>query len=149
MPEPAEGEMLLQTLYLSLAPVMAMYMSGQEIAQRPPLAIGDVIHGRGVARVVSSQHPDYKLGDIVHGQLGWQTYRVTDAAEGERFYPFTATDLPAHLALGALGMTGYSAYCGFVDAGQPREVTRYWYPVPPAGLATWLCRSRAPSAADA
>ncbi len=119
--EPAEGEMLLQTLYLSLAPVMAMYMSGQEIAQRPPLAIGDVIHGRGVARVVSSRHSDYQVGDIVHGQLGWQTYRVTDAAEGERFYPFTATDLPAHLALGALGMTGYSAFCGFVDAGQPRQ----------------------------
>lgn len=119
-PEPGPGEILLETLYLSLAPVMAMYMSGKEIAQRPGLAIGDVIHGRGVGRVVESHHPDYSVGEILHGQFGWQTYRCTDAAASERFFRYTATDLPAHLALGALGMTGYSAYCGFVDAGAPR-----------------------------
>ena len=116
----ADGEMLLQTLYLSLAPVMAMYMSGKSIAGRPPLAIGDVIHGRGVARVVESRNGRFQVGDIVHGQIGWQMYRITDAPPEDRFYRFTATDLPVHLALGALGMTGFSAYCGFVDVGQPQ-----------------------------
>ncbi len=118
--QPADGEVLLQTLYLSLAPVMAMYMSGARIAEREPLGIGDVIHGRGVARVIASRHPDYSVGDIVHGQLGWQTHRITKAEASERFYAFRADDLPPYLALGALGMTGYSAYCGFVDVGQPR-----------------------------
>jgi NADPH-dependent curcumin reductase CurA len=120
LPRPREGEMLLQVLYLSVAPVMAMYMSGASVAQRPPLAIGDVIHGRGVGRVLISRHPNFAAGDLVHGQTGWQTYCVTAAPPADRFYRFSATDLPAHLGLGALGMTGFSAYCGFVDVGEPR-----------------------------
>ncbi|MDJ0928914.1 MAG: NADP-dependent oxidoreductase [Gammaproteobacteria bacterium] len=119
VPQPAEGELLLETRYLSLAPVMAMYMSGAPIAGRPPLEIGDVIHGRGVGRVIESRHPDYQPGDILHGQFGWQSYKVTNLPADDRFHRFTATDLPAHLALGALGMTGFSAYCGFVDVGEP------------------------------
>jgi len=117
---PGPGEMLLRTLYLSVAPVMAMYMSGRPVAQRPPLAIGDVIHGRGVARVEASNHPDFRPGDIVHGQIGWQTWCTTAAPPADRFYPYRAADLPAHLALGALGMTGYSAWCGLVRVGMPR-----------------------------
>jgi NADPH-dependent curcumin reductase CurA len=118
---PRDGEMLVQVLYLSVAPVMAMYMSGKSVAQRAPLAIGDVIHGRGVGRVLISRHPDYEAGDIVHGQMGWQTYCVTSAPPEDRYYRYSATDLPAHLALGALGMTGFSAYCGFVTVGEPKE----------------------------
>ncbi len=118
--EPGQGEVLLRTLYLSLAPVMSMYMSGRAVAQRRPLAIGDVIHGRGVAEVIESRHPDYRIGDVIHGQIGWQTHVVTNLDPVDRFYRFAATDLPAHLALGPLGMTGFSAYCGFVNAGQPR-----------------------------
>lgn len=120
LPAPGDGEVLLETLYLSLAPVMAMYMSGQSIAQRPPLAIGDVIHGRGVGRVIASRHPDYQEGDILHGQFGWRTHCLSRIPPADRFYRYTAADLPAHLALSALGMTGYSAYCGFVDVGEPR-----------------------------
>jgi NADPH-dependent curcumin reductase CurA len=120
LPEPRAGEVLLRTLYLSLAPVMSMYMSGRAVAQRPPLDIGDVIHGRGVGEVIESRHPDYQIGDVLHGQIGWQTHVVTSLDPADRFYRFTATDLPAHLALGALGMTGFSAYCGFVNAGEPQ-----------------------------
>jgi NADPH-dependent curcumin reductase CurA len=116
---PGEGQMLIQVLYLSVAPVMAMYMSGESIAQRPPLAIGDMLHGRGVGRVLISRHPDYEPGDVVHGQMGWQKYCVTTAPPEDRFYKFQADDLPPHLALGALGMTGFSAYCGFVTVGEP------------------------------
>ena len=119
-PEPASGEILLRTRYLSLAPVMSMYMSGRSIAQRPPLDIGDVIHGRGVGEVVESRHPGYRVGDLVHGQIGWQTWKAAHPDPAERFYKFAATDLPAHLALGPLGMTGYSAYCGLVEVGQPQ-----------------------------
>lgn len=117
--EPADGEMLVATQYLSLAPVMLMYMSGKSAAGEAPLALGDVIHGRGVGRVIASRHPDFATGDIVHGQIGWQTHKLTRATPPERFFKFHATDLPSHLALSALGMTGFSAYCGFVNVGRP------------------------------
>ncbi len=118
LPEPGAGEVLLETLYLSVAPVMAMYMSGEAVADLPALDIGDVIHGRGVGRVLESRRDDVQPGELWHGQFGWRTHRVTAMTPAERFYRFTATDLPAHLALGALGMTGYSAYCGLVIAGR-------------------------------
>jgi NADPH-dependent curcumin reductase CurA len=74
MPVAGEGEVLLETLYLGIAPVMRMYMMNATIGGEPPLAIGDVIHGRGVARVLESHHPNYAIGEIVQGQLGWQSY---------------------------------------------------------------------------
>ena len=120
VPTPSDGEMLVETLYLSVAPVMLMYMSGERAAGEAPLALGDVIHGRGVGRVIESNHAEFHVGDIVHGQIGWQTHKVTSATPRERFFRFRATDLPPHLALSALGMTGFSAFCGFVDVGQPQ-----------------------------
>jgi NADPH-dependent curcumin reductase CurA len=120
IPEPGPGEFLLKTLYLSLAPVMRMYMQEGGSAGEAPLALGDVIHGRGVGQVVKSHHPDFAVGDIVHGQIGWQTYKATKASPRERFFKYTARDLPVSLGIGVLGMTGFSAYCGFFDCGFPQ-----------------------------
>ncbi len=117
---PGDGEFLVRTQYLSLAPVMLMYMSGKSAAGEKPLAIGDVIHGRGVGRVIASRHPDYAVDDIVHGQIGWQTHKLTRATPSERFFKYQSKDLPTYLALSALGMTGFSAFCGLVNCGQPQ-----------------------------
>ena len=76
IPTPGDGEFLLKTYYINLAPVMRMYMSGESVAGEAPLAIGDVIHGRAVAEVIASNHPDYSVGEFVHGQCGWQTYKA-------------------------------------------------------------------------
>ncbi len=79
VPMPGRGEFLVRTLYLSVAPVMRHYMiDGAGI--EPPLAIGDVMRGRGVGQVVASNHPDYAPGDFVQGKLGWQEYAVSDGS---------------------------------------------------------------------
>ncbi len=119
IPTPAEGEFLLRTLYLGLRPVMRMYMSGQAVAGEAPLAIGDVIHGRGVAQVVESRHPDYQRGDLVHGQLGWQTWKLSRGTAQERFIKMDYPDLSAALGVGILGMNGYSAWGGLMQCGKP------------------------------
>jgi NADPH-dependent curcumin reductase CurA len=120
IPRPAEGEFLLKALYLGLAPVMRMYMQGTGAAGERPLQIGDVIHGRGVAEVIESKHPDFQVGDIVQGQCGWQTYKVSKGTPQERFFKCTDYGLPFALAAGVLGMTGLSAYGGFMDCGWPK-----------------------------
>ena len=86
IPRPGEGEFLLKTLYLGLAPVMRMYMQGTGAAGEKILQIGDVIHGRGVAEVVESNHPGFKVGEVVQGQCGWQTYKVSKGTRQERFF---------------------------------------------------------------
>ena len=120
IPSPGPGEFLLKTYYVNLAPVMRMYMSGDAVAGEQPLAIGDVIHGRGVAEVVESNHPEFTVGEFVHGQTGWQTYKVSKGTAQEKFRRVPDIGLPYSIALSALGMTGFSAYFGFVDCGKPR-----------------------------
>lgn len=116
-----DGEVLLQTLYLSLAPVMRGYMSGESYAGEAPLEIGDVIHGRGVAQVVKSRHADWKEGQVVQGQLGWQTYKISSMMPQEKFRRMPPNGLPASHGLGALGMTGLSAWAGYFNVGTPRK----------------------------
>ncbi len=120
IPRPGDGEFLLKTYYINLAPVMRMYMSGESAAGEAPLAIGDVIHGRAVAEVIESNHPDYSVGEFVHGQCGWQTYKVSKGTVQEKFRKLPDLDISYSAALGALGMTGFSAYFGFFDCGKPR-----------------------------
>lgn len=115
---PGPGQFLIRTLFLSLAPVMRQYMiDGAGI--EAPLAIGDVIHGRGVGQVVASRHPGFAVGDIVHGKLGWREYAISDGATDKLMFKVHATDLPISTALGVLGITGFSAYVGMIDLAQP------------------------------
>ena len=119
---PRQGEILLRSHYLNLAPVMRMYMmeGGGGYSSEANLEIGDVIHGRGVAEVIESRHPDYQTGDFVQGQMGWQTFKVTSVKPQEKFIRMRRRELPAYYGLSALGMTGYSAYCGFITRGRPQ-----------------------------
>ena len=121
IPEPGDGQILLKTYYVNVAPVMRMYMSGESFAGETPLAIGEILHGRAVAEVVESNHPDYEVGEFVHGQVGWQTYAVSNADAKKKFRKIPDRGICYSSALGILGMSGYSAYFGFVDCGKPRE----------------------------
>lgn len=124
IPEPRPGEVLLKTLYLSLAPVMRAYMQGTGVAGEPPLEIGDVIHGRGVAQVVQSRHADWPEGSVVQGQIGWQAWKLSRMTPAEKMTRMTPLGLPASLGLGILGMTGMSAYAGYMLCCDPRPDDR-------------------------
>ena len=119
---PRQGQILLETQYLNLAPVMRTYMlkDGGKNSPEASLKLGDVIHGRGVAKVIQSAHPNFSVGDFVHGQIGWQTYKVSSVSDAERIIKMTPRGLPSYYGLSALGMTGYSAYCGFMLRGEPK-----------------------------
>ncbi|MYE86193.1 MAG: NADP-dependent oxidoreductase [Gammaproteobacteria bacterium] len=118
--EPGPGEVLLKTHLLNIAPVMRMYMMEGGAAGEAPLEIGEVIHGRGVAEVIASNHAGFAPGEFVQGQLGWQTWKVSRMTDAEKFRRLKPHGLPIHHALTVFGMTGFSAYCGFFGRGQPR-----------------------------
>jgi len=119
IPECADQQILLRTLFLNLAPVMRMYMLGEDPTGEGALEIGDVIRGRGVAEVIESRHPDFDAGDVVQGQIGWQTYKVSSVTASERIIKIPDRGVSYGLSLGPLGMTGFSAYFGFLDRGKP------------------------------
>ena len=120
VPKPGDGEVLLKTLYLGIAPVMRMYMMGESAAGEKPLEIGDVIHGRGAARVIASNHPDYAVGDVVQGQMGWQTYKVSKMTPAEKFFKIKHHDVSYALSVRMLSMTGLTAWTSFFEQGQPK-----------------------------
>ncbi|MBV6273721.1 NADP-dependent oxidoreductase [Alcaligenaceae bacterium CGII-47] len=113
---PAAGQVLLRTLYLSLDPYMRGRMSdGPSYAT--PVAPGEVMIGGTVSRVDASQHPDFKPGDLVLGQSGWQSHAISD---GKDLTKLDAAMTQPSLALGVLGMPGFTAYMGLLDIGQPK-----------------------------
>lgn len=118
LPLIGDGEFLLRTLYLSVAPVMRQYMIDGAGIERP-LEPGDVIYGRGVAQVIASHHDRFPVGMVVHGKIGWQDYAVSDGAADKLMFPVIARDLPLSTALGVLGVTGFSAYVGLFEIGRP------------------------------
>jgi len=120
IPTPKAGEVLLETLYLGIAPVMRMYMMNSPMSNEAPLDIGDVIHGRGVARILKSNHPDWNDGDIVQGQLGWQTHKVSKMTAQERFLRVKHHELSYAHSVRILSMTGLTAYTAFFDQGRPK-----------------------------
>ncbi|HZL49416.1 MAG TPA: NADP-dependent oxidoreductase [Terracidiphilus sp.] len=115
--EPGAGEVLVRVLYLSLDPAMRGWMNEGK-SYVAPVGLGEVMRAGGVGRVVKSNDPTLAAGDLVVGITGIQDYVVSKAAGLRKIDPQVAP-LPRYL--GALGMTGLTAYFGLLDIGQPKE----------------------------
>jgi NADPH-dependent curcumin reductase CurA len=116
VPEPVDGQMLLRTVYLSLDPYMRGRMhDGPSYAE--PVALGGVMVGGTVCRVESSLRAGFSVGDLVLAYSGWQDYAISEGTDITKLDP--SLDPPS-LALGVLGMPGFTAYMGLLDIGQPK-----------------------------
>ena len=114
IPEPAAGELLIRTIYLSLDPYMRGRMNpGASYAKN--VEIGDVMTAQTVGQVVASRHDQFAEGDIVLSGNGWQEYAVADARGVRKLDPAAA---PISTAVGVLGMPGMTAYVGLLDVGE-------------------------------
>src|SRR3954469_22193633 len=116
VPSPAEGQVLLRVVYLSLDP----YMRGRMSAARSyaaPVEVGDVLVGGTVCIVEASRHPDYAEGDVVLSYSGWRTHSLSDGSGLRKLDPSAA---PVSTALGVLGMPGFTAYAGLLEIGRPQ-----------------------------
>ena len=114
VPQPAEGEVLVKNLWLSLDPYMRGRMSDAKSYVKG-VDIGEVMVGQTVGEVLVSRHPALKEGDKVLAQLGWQLFGTTK--EATRIDDARA---PLSYYLGILGMPGMTAYFGLKEIGQPK-----------------------------
>ena len=114
--QPADGQVLLRTVFLSLDPYMRGRMSDAP-SYAAPVEVGGVMVGGTVCRVVTSKHPAYKEGDWVLSFNGWQDYAVSD---GSDLTPLGVTPTHPSYALGIFGMPGFTAYMGLLDIGRPK-----------------------------
>lgn len=110
VPEPADGECLIQVSYLSVDPYMRGRISGRK-SYADPVEIGQTIVGNAVGRVIASRSGAVAVGDYVHGNLGWQEYAAVPA-DGLSMVDPDAVPLSAWI--GVLGMPGLTAYYGLL-----------------------------------
>jgi NADPH-dependent curcumin reductase len=113
--EPADGQFVVEVDYLSLDPAMRGWMN-EGRSYVPPVGIGEVMRAGGIGRVLESRHPDYGVGELLTGLFGVQRYALSDGNGVSRVDPTLAAP-PSWL--GALGMTGLTAYFGLLDIGRP------------------------------
>ncbi len=116
IPAPADGQILCRNLWVSVDPYLRLKMHDRE-SYTPPLQIGEAIPGLSVAQVMESTDPAFKAGDLVKIPGGWQDYAVVDAKQAERVDPTISSP---ESWLGALGMSGFTAYGGLLSMGQPK-----------------------------
>lgn len=116
LPELAEGQVLLETLFLSLDPYMRGRMNDAK-SYAAPMELGDTMVGATVSRIRQSRHTDYAEGDIVLSGAGWQTHAISDGKGLRKLDPQVA---PPSTALHVLGMTGFTAWSGLGNIGKPK-----------------------------
>ena len=119
--EPAEGQVLVQTLLLSLDPAMRGWLNDAR-SYIPPVGIDEVMRAGGIGRVLVSRDAAFAPGDLVSGLLGAQEYcAAAQAMPGSRALQKIDTRLGSPSQwLNVFGIPGMTAYFGLLDVGQPK-----------------------------
>ena len=115
LPVLSEGEILIESKFLSLDPYMRGRMNDTK-SYAPSLKLGDVITGEAVGKVIKSRNRKIKEGYFVNAHIGWQEYGKTDGNSVRIIDPNLA---PISTALGILGMPGLTAYFGLLNICKP------------------------------
>ena len=118
IPEPGDGQFLVQCEYLSVDPYMRGRMNDAK-SYAEPVKIGEVMGGECVGKILKSKHPKFAAGSYVSGMFGWQEYAVSDGSGGVRRLDPNAA--PISTALHCLGMPGLTAYFGLLDVCKAKQ----------------------------
>jgi NADPH-dependent curcumin reductase CurA len=103
-----DGQVLVRNLYLSVDPYMRGRMNEGK-SYVAPFRLGQVLEGGAVGEVVESRAPDLQPGDVVTSNFGWREVFVATPAE---LHAVSREVAPLSVYLGALGMTGMTAWAG-------------------------------------
>lgn len=117
IPQPAAGQVVTRTIWLSIDPYQRGRLREQQLYAQP-INPGDVMTGETIGAVIASAYPDLVPGDVVVGARGWQTHSVTPGAQLVKL-PRHGAPLSAYL--GVLGMPGATAYRGITEICQPKK----------------------------
>jgi len=109
LPDIADGQLLIQQLYMSVDPAM-----------RPRLANGyeldQAMSGGALGRIVQSRNPAFAEGELVRNPLGFREYAVSEARGLQKLEPEPGVPLTAYMSV--LGGTGFTAYGGLLEIGK-------------------------------
>ena len=108
VPDPAEGQVLVKNLIMSVDPYMRGRMNDAK-SYVPPFQVGAALEGGAVGRVVASRATGFSEGDLVLSMSGWREWFVGDSRAIRKLDPAVTS---ASAWLGVLGVTGFTAWAG-------------------------------------
>jgi len=112
LPEIADGQVLIQQLYMSVDPAMRPRLTnGYEL--------GQAMSGGALGRIVQSRNADFAEGDLVRNPLGFREYAVSEGRGLQKLKPEPGIPLTAYMSV--LGGTGFTAYGGLLSIGQLKD----------------------------
>jgi hypothetical protein len=103
-----DRQVLVRNLFMSVDPYMRGRMSARK-SYVPPFELGKPLDGGAVGDVIESRAREFKPGDVVASNFGWRECFV---AAPEDLHPVSREIQPLSVYLGALGMTGMTAWVG-------------------------------------
>lgn len=118
---PVENDhILVKTTFLSNDPAQRGWLRDLEDPSRlyvPPVQVGSVMRARGLAEVIESSSSKFNKGDVVIAPTGWSEQLVVSASACQSAPPLPK-DLNVTHYLGALGLTGLTAYFGLTGVAR-------------------------------
>jgi NADPH-dependent curcumin reductase len=114
VPAPDEGEFVVRISHLSIDPAMRGWMNDAP-SYIAPVEIGAVMRAGAVGQITASRRPGFEAGEHVYGAFGVQEFARSN---GDGVFKVDPSLAPLPTYLGALGMTGLTAYFGLLDVGR-------------------------------
>jgi len=109
------GQLLLKTVYISVDPYMRSKMIKSKIIYTM-YEIGKPIYSVALSKVLVSKSDQFKEGDHVVSESNCADFNIMDANMVQKVDP----RIPLDHAMSLFGMTGMSAYVGFVELAKPK-----------------------------
>ncbi|MDN5756240.1 MAG: NADP-dependent oxidoreductase [Arthrobacter sp.] len=119
LPALGEGEVRVANDFISVDPYMRGRMNDNTGSYIPPFNVGEVMGGGAVGRVIESRDDSLAEGTLVLHDLGWRDVAQGPAAGFRAVQELPG--LPASVYLGALGMTGLTAWVGLLEIASMKE----------------------------
>jgi len=103
-----DQQVFVRNLFMSVDPYMRGRMNDGK-SYVPPFELGKALEGGAVGEVIESRASGFKPGDVVTSRFGWREYFK---ASPKDLHTVSREIQPLSVYLGALGMTGMTAWAG-------------------------------------
>lgn len=116
LPPLADGQVLIDTIILSVVPAMRSWMDEQSYLG-PGIKVGRSLAGPATGVVRETRHRGLAEGDVVQGLWPWQEQVVLD---GGTVRKLETRGAPLELWSSVLGNSAFAAWVGMTEIGKPQ-----------------------------
>lgn len=118
VPQPAEGQVLVRNIYLSVDPAQRGW-AGDVSNYSAPVPLGTTMRALALGQVVESRIEDVACGTYVYGWLGWQDFAVV--SKEALLTVFATPTVPLSAYAGPLGINGITAELALSLHARPKK----------------------------